>query len=78
MWQLLHGDWFDAAVIYRDWVRRCARWYPRLGPEGRGDTPLWMRELSAWAQTGGEPAECVARGQGVPEVPRRADRLPLV
>ena len=22
VWQLLHGDWFDAAVIYRDWVRR--------------------------------------------------------
>ena len=22
VWQLLRGDWFDAAVIYRDWVRR--------------------------------------------------------
>ncbi len=61
VWQLLHGDWFDAAVIYRDWVRRSARWYPRLGPEGRTDTPLWMRELSAWAQTGGAPGECAAR-----------------
>jgi hypothetical protein len=61
VWQLLHGDWFDAAVIYRDWVRRSARWYPRLGPEGREDTPLWMRELSAWAQCGGAPSECAAR-----------------
>jgi hypothetical protein len=61
VWQILHGDWFDAAVIYRDWVRRFARWYPRLGPEGRADTPLWMRELSAWAQTGGAPGECAAR-----------------
>jgi len=60
VWQLLHGDWFDAAVIYRDWVRRSARWYPRLGPEGRADTPLWMRGLSAWAQTGGGP-ECAAQ-----------------
>jgi hypothetical protein len=61
VWQLLHGDWFDAALIYRDWVRHCAHWYPRLGPEGRADTPLWMRELSAWAQTGGAPAQCVAQ-----------------
>ena len=60
VWQLLHGDWFDAAVIYRDWVRRCARWYPRLGPNGRADTPLWMRELSAWVTTGGAPGERTA------------------
>ena len=58
VWQVLHGNWFDAAVIYRDWVRREAKWYPRLGPDGRADTPLWMRELSAWAQTGGKPSEC--------------------
>ena len=65
VWQLLRGDWFDAAVIYRDWVRSEAKWYPQLGPEGRADTPLWMRELSAWAQSGGAPAECVGPGQGV-------------
>lgn len=58
VWQLLRGDWFDASVIYRDWVRKEARWYPKLGPNGREDTPAWMRELSAWAQTGGAPREC--------------------
>ena len=61
VWQLFHGDWFDAAVIYRDWVRRHARWYPRLGPDGRTDTPTWMRELSAWAICGGTAGECVGR-----------------
>lgn len=61
VWRLFRGDWFDAAVIYRDWVRREARWFPKLGPEGRGDTPQWMRELSAWTQTGGAPADCVAQ-----------------
>ena len=33
VWQLLRGDWFDAAMIYRD----CAagsHWYPKLGPDG--------------------------------------------
>lgn len=60
VWQLLRGDWFDAAVIYRDWARREARWWPKLGSQGRADTPLWMRELSAWVMTGGAPDQCVA------------------
>lgn len=61
VWQLVRGDWFDAAVIYRDWARKEARWFPKLSADGRADTPLWMRELSAWAQTGGPPAECADR-----------------
>ncbi|MDR0338042.1 MAG: DUF6259 domain-containing protein, partial [Planctomycetaceae bacterium] len=46
------GDWFDAAIMYRDWVRREAAWYPRtkITDEGRTDTPLWMRELALWTQ----------------------------
>lgn len=55
VWQLLRGDWFDAAMVYRRWVRAEAQWYPRLGPNGREDTPLWMRELPAWAVGGGDP-----------------------
>jgi hypothetical protein len=58
-WQLLRGDWFDAATIYKTWARREARWWPRLGRNGREDTPMWMRELCAWAMTGGKPEECV-------------------
>lgn len=59
VWRLLRGDWFDAAIMYRDWVRREARWYPKLTSEGRPDTPLWMRELPVWALSGGTPKECV-------------------
>jgi hypothetical protein len=46
------GDWFDATVMYRDWVRHEAAWYPRtkINAEGRTDTPLWMRELAVWTQ----------------------------
>lgn len=61
VWQLLRGDWFDAALIYRDWARREAKWFPTLGTAGRADTPPWMRELSAWAMTGGGPKDCVPR-----------------
>lgn len=59
VWQAFRGDWFDAARIYRDWVRREARWFPELGPEGRGDTPLWVRELSAWGLSSGTAQQVV-------------------
>jgi len=58
-WQLLRGDWFDAATIYREWVSREAKWWPQLGPDGRSDTPQWMRQLPAWALTGGSASGCV-------------------
>jgi hypothetical protein len=59
VWQLLRGDWFDAAQIYKTWVRNQARWWPELSGAGRSDTPLWMRRLNLWAQAGGAAADCV-------------------
>ncbi len=61
VWQLLRGDWFDAASIYKDWARKEARWWPQLGERGRNDSPEWMRDLSVWAMSGGSPEECVPR-----------------
>lgn len=61
VWKILRGDWYDAARIYRDWagggpgVEPGAKWWPSLTADGREDTPMWMRELPAWAQGGGEP-----------------------
>ena len=72
VWQLLRGDWFDAASIYGDWVRSQAQWFPKLTAEGREDTPKWMRELPVWVMTGGAPKDCVpaveefAKFMGVP------------
>jgi hypothetical protein len=60
-WQLLRGDWFDAATIYRKWVSREAKWWPVLGPDGRADTPEWMRGLPAWVMTSGAASDCVPR-----------------
>jgi hypothetical protein len=55
VWQLIRGDWFDAALIYRNWVRRQAAWYPKLGPDGRSDTVPEMRTLAAWSLGGADP-----------------------
>jgi len=60
-WQLLRGDWFDAALIYRTWVSREAKWWPTMRPDGREDTPKWMRELPVWGMTGGPASDCVPR-----------------
>lgn len=59
VWQILRGDWFDAATIYRNWVRKEAKWFPKLGKDGRTDTPQWMKELCVWALGGGAPKDCV-------------------
>jgi hypothetical protein len=59
VWQALRGDWFDASMIYRDWVRKEARWYPKLSANGRDDTPQWMRELCVWALDNGPREACV-------------------
>lgn len=61
VWRLFRGDWFDAASYYKGWAKNTVKWWPRLGAEGREDTPLWMRELCVWAQTGGAPEEVVDR-----------------
>ena len=61
VWQLLVGDWYDAARIYRAWVRAEAKWFPTLTAEGRADTPAWLRDLCFWVQTGGPADQCVER-----------------
>ncbi|MEA1950297.1 MAG: DUF6259 domain-containing protein, partial [Planctomycetota bacterium] len=72
VWQLMRGDWFDAAMTYRDWVVKEAAWYPKLTSEGRADTPKWMRELPVWLQVHGKPETVVpavekfAKAVGVP------------
>ncbi len=54
VWRTFTGDWFDACLIYRDWVRASAKWCPKLAPDkGRADTPLWMRELPLWVRYSG-------------------------
>lgn len=59
VWQRLTGDWYDASVRYRDWVRRNANWFPKMGPEGRASTPLWMKKLCVWGRVFGYAKDAV-------------------
>ena len=67
VWQSLRGDWFDAAMLYKRWAQCEAKWWPRMGRDGREDSPRWMRDLNAWAMTGGTPGECVSAVKGFRE-----------
>jgi len=74
VWQLLRGDWYDAARIYRRWVVQEARWYPRgdnasprLGNVSAWTAPRplktfreWMRDLPAWSLASGGAPEVVS------------------
>jgi hypothetical protein len=70
--QVFHGDWFDAAQIYKRWVADEAKWWPEKGKWGRSDTPAWFQDIAVWALTGGsaeqvvEPVKKFAEYMGVP------------
>ena len=59
-WRPFKGDWYDAALVYRDWVREHAVWYPKMGPEGRVSTPKWFKELGYIVRTYGLASNAVA------------------
>ncbi|MGN0853205.1 MAG: DUF6259 domain-containing protein [Kiritimatiellia bacterium] len=59
-WRPFAGDWYAAALLYRDWVREHAVWYPRMGPEGRVSTPQWFKELGFVVRTYGFASNAVA------------------
>jgi len=57
--RVFRGDWFDAAQIYKAWVRAEAPWWPR-GPRVGRETPEWFQDIAVWALGGGRPEDCVA------------------
>jgi len=56
--QLLDGDWFDAAMVYRAWLEENALWWPK---GDREDTPAWMKEIAIWVNASGSTQDCVPR-----------------
>lgn len=56
VFRTFHGDWYDAAVLYRDWASKNAKWWPTtLGPNGREDIPLWMKENCVFLMMSTDP-----------------------
>jgi len=47
VWQMLDGDWFDAADIYREFALQCG-WMPAASENGKESIPEWMRDIPFW------------------------------
>ncbi|MGI6691789.1 MAG: DUF6259 domain-containing protein [Christensenellales bacterium] len=49
VWQLYDGDWYDAAMIYRQWALKEACWLPKLNEKNvRTDSPEWLHDIGLW------------------------------
>ena len=61
------GDWYDAAMIYSEFVKNEAVWLPASDNGIRTDTPEWLRNTSHWWMTSvgndEEYAENILRAQ---------------
>lgn len=44
-WEYFSGDWYDATMIYKDFVLEDATWLPK---EGRPDTPDKFKNIAYW------------------------------
>ena len=47
-WQLFDGDWYDASMIYSEFVRKEAEWLPEIDENGRPDTPNRFKKVPFW------------------------------
>jgi len=48
VWQLYDGDWYDAAMLYREFVYEFANWMPAHDENGRKDEPAWFKKENHW------------------------------
>lgn len=48
LWQLFDGDWYDAALLYKDFFLNHASWKPVIKDGKRPDTPEWLRTNAHW------------------------------
>ena len=47
-WQYFEGDWYDATMIYKDFVLKNATWIPEINEMGRVDTCDKYLEIPFW------------------------------
>ncbi|MBO5316568.1 MAG: hypothetical protein J6B48_09090 [Clostridia bacterium] len=47
-WQAFQGDWYDAALIYADFVHNRTDWLPEIDNEGRVDVAKRFKEVPFW------------------------------
>ena len=61
------GDWFDAAMIYREWVLPNAQWTQLGKLADRKDIPEWSYNITTWVNTHWSPNDIFNKTGGNPE-----------
>lgn len=51
VWQLFDGDWYDATLLFKDFVFRRASWFRACPATERKDVPEWMLKAPLWFQS---------------------------
>ena len=62
VWQLLNGDWYDAAMIYKRWIKANAPWY------APNHSLLSLQKVDAWLQLNAEAATVVPQVESVKQL----------
>ena len=47
VWQAVKGDWYDGALLYKEWMEKEAKWKPETGETGRADGE-WLNDTDFW------------------------------
>ena len=45
------GDWYDAAMIYKEWVEPNAEWLKQGKMINRTDIPEWAFNITTWVNS---------------------------
>ncbi len=48
VWQAFSGDWYDASMLYQQFVEKQARWLPKIGENGRTDVAKKYKDIPFW------------------------------
>lgn len=48
VWQLFSGDWYDATVLFRDWVHSRAAWFTGVRAVNQPKIPEWLLKAPLW------------------------------
>lgn len=51
VWQVFDGDWYDASMLYRDFIENEADYVSDYDTEGRKDLPDWAKKVNCWFNT---------------------------
>lgn len=64
-WEYIEGDWYDATMLYANFVHKRADWLPAIAADGRADTPKIFKEIPFWV--------C----DYIPNTPSQGDNKPM-